>query len=216
MLCSQRVPHSACQPTSPGPEVPHTAPTLEAVSPLPLAPGWSLPSQRNLWTLPSCCDLSRPAPSGPSPAPRPSLMPTCPSTPADVPAGSFSPSSPGSSCFQPDSEAPSLLLPGGPPGCQDPVSSTRGSPLSRAPAADCRHTSRAYVPTAWHPPQTRASTFFLLVPREPSQALAGLAVGTPRPPPQLLALFWLRSVQRMQVQPRPCFLDCHLFWTLRF
>ena len=60
-----------------------------------------------------------------------------------------------------------LLLPGGPPGCQDPVSSTRGSPLSRAPAADCRHTSRAYVPTAWHPPQTRASTFFLLVPGEP-------------------------------------------------
>ena len=223
------------KPTSQGPEVPHAVPTPEVASPLPPAPGWARgpppscpmvptapPSQCNLWPQPSCCVRSRPEPL-PSPAPRPSLMPTCPSTPADVPAGSFSPSSPGSSCFQPDSETPSFLPPGGPRGARTPSAQPTGRCLSGAPAADCRHLSRAYIPTARHPPQTRASTFFLLVHGECSKALAGLAgsaqlapaAGTPSPLPQPLALFWLQSVQQMQVQPRPCFLDCHLFWTPR-
>lgn len=185
----------------PGPEAPHAAPTPEAASPrpqhlagpeapppsrtvVPTAPS----SQRDLWPQPSCHDLSRPGPL-PSLAPRPSLVPTCPSTPADMPASSFSPFSPGSSCFQPDSEPPSLLLPGGPPGCQDPISSTHRSPSPGGPS--CRQTagvrpvpmSCAYVPTAWHPPRTWASAFFLLIPGEPDKAwLADPSCGQPVPP----------------------------------
>lgn len=57
--------------------------------------------------------------------------------------------------------------------------------ISRGPQlqTDCRRPSRAYVPTARHPPRTCASAFFLLVPGEPDKAwLADPSCGHPVPP----------------------------------
>ena len=141
-------------------------------------------------------------------------MPTCPSTPADMPASSFSPFSPGSSCFQPDSEPPSLLLPGGPPGCQDPVSSTHRSPSPGGPS--CRQTAGVRpVPTSLlpgtclGPGRLPSSCSFPGSLTRPGWLTP--AVGSPCPPPRLLALFWQRSVWRTHIQPRMCFSRLLLF-----
>ena len=143
-------------------------------------------------------------------------MPTCPSTPADMPASSFSPFSPGSSCFQPDSEPPSLLLPGGPPGCQDPISSTHRSPSPGGPS--CRQTVGVRpVPTSLLPgtclgpgrlPSSCSFPGSLTRPGWLTPAMGS-------PCPGCLRFSGRGQSGERTYSPGRVFLDCCFFWTLR-